>query len=234
VNLNDDAKAWMGFFQKYPTLRLYGEWLVPHTFKGYREDAWRRFYVFDVYNDAVDAYMDYATYQPYLEEFGLDYIPPLAVIKNGDYETFLKYLEGNLFMCPDGGTPGEGIVIKNYDYYNKFGHQKWAKIIRQEFKDAHHKAMGAPEINTGLMNEERILDRALTQAFVDKTYDKIRVEHDGWSSKFIPELFGRCFHDIVTEELWDSLKEINHGTVNFKTMKALMIMKIKKMKPEIF
>lgn len=234
--LNDVEKDGLisSFMKAYPRLRLYGEWLVPHTFKGYREEAWRRFWIFDVYNDETEQYLPYKTYQPLLEAAGLDYIPPLAIVRNGDYGKFMEFLDKNLFMCPDGGTPGEGVVIKNYDYYNKFNRQAFAKIIRQEFKDQHHRVMGAPEINTGLMNEERILDKALTQALVDKTYAKIVNEKDGWSSRYIPELFGRCYYDIVREELWDSLKEINYGTVNFKTLKALMIQRIKKMKPELF
>src|SRR3990167_2374121 len=31
------------FLIYHPTKRLYGEWLVPHSLKTYREDAWRRF-----------------------------------------------------------------------------------------------------------------------------------------------------------------------------------------------
>ena len=38
------------FLIEYPYLRLYGESLVPHSIKDYREDAWRKFYVFDVYD----------------------------------------------------------------------------------------------------------------------------------------------------------------------------------------
>ena len=223
-----------------PNLRFYGEWLVPHSFKGYREDAWRKFYIFDVFNDETQQYLSYDAYQPLLAEFVLDYIPPLAIVNNGDYERFIKYLNDNHFLCPDGGEVGEGIVLKNYDYYNKFGRQTWAKIIRQEFKELHNRTMGAPEINTGLMNEERILNRALTTALIDKTIEKIInsegpvLDRVGWSSKRIPELFQRVFYDIVREELWDSLKEIEFGSVNFKTLKALMIMRIKQMKKELF
>jgi hypothetical protein len=32
---------------------IYGEWLVPHTIKGYREDAWRRFWMFDVWSPST-------------------------------------------------------------------------------------------------------------------------------------------------------------------------------------
>lgn len=222
------------FIARFSSYRLFGEWLVPHTFTGYRQEAWRRFYIFDIMNDETGEYLPYEICQSLLEENKLDYIPPLATIKNGDYGKFLDFLDKNLFLCPDGGTPGEGIVIKNYDFYNKFGLQIWAKLIRQEFKDKHHAIMGAPEINTGLMNEERVLNKVMTDHFVNKTYDKIRVERGGWSSKCIPELFGRCYYDIIKEELWDSLKEIDYGTINFKTLKALMIRKIKELKPEIF
>ena len=225
---------WNTFFKSFPNLRLYGEWLVPHSFKGYREDAWNKFYVFDVYNDETNQYLSYEQYASILNDYGIEYIPPLALITNASYENFLKILNQNFFLCPDGGVPGKGIVIKNYDYQNKFGQQCFAKIIRQEFKELHARTMGAPEINTGIMNEERVLDICLTQVLIDKTIAKISNEHAGWSSKNIPELFGRVYYDIIKEELFDALKEINFGTINFKTLKAIMINRIKQMIPEIF
>jgi hypothetical protein len=225
------------FHERHQNLRLFGEWLVPHTFKGYRTDAWRRFYVFDVYNDQTEQYLSYETYQPLLEEVGYkDYLAPLAIVKNGDYERFLHYVANNFFLCPDGGEPGEGIVLKNYDYQNKFGRQCFAKIIRNEFKELHHQVMGAPEINNTLMNEERIVNAAVSCALVDKVLAKIRVDTGGFSSRNIPRLLDSVFYDLVREELWDQLKqkEVNFGTVNFKTLKALTIRKIKELKPEIF
>lgn len=222
------------FLERHSHLRLFGEWLVPHTFKGYREDAWRKFYVFDVYNDDTHQYLSYEAYKPLLDQYGIEYIPPLAIIKNASYENFLRILNQNFFLCPDGGEPGEGIVIKNYDYENKFGRQCFAKIIRNEFKDLHNKTMGSPEINMGRMNEERILNKVLTLALIDKTIAKIQTDHGAWIPRYIPELFGRIYYDIIKEELFDALKEINFGTINFKTLKAIMIMKIKQLKPELF
>lgn len=222
------------FLNENPQLRLYGEWLVPHSFQGYRPDAWKKFYIFDVFNDETQQYMSYEAYQPLMEKYELDYIPPLAIVNNGEYTRFLHYLDTNLFLCPDGGEPGEGVALKNYDYYNKFNNQVWAKIVRQEFKELHAKAMGAPEVNESKMNEERILEIALTDALIEKTFAKIKTEKDGWKSQYIPELFGRLFHDIVVEELWDCLKEINHGSVNFKTLKALMINQIKQKRKDLF
>lgn len=225
------------FFVRYPKLRLYGEWLVPHTFKGYRPEAWRRFYVFDVYNDATEQYLSYDVYKPLLDETGYaDYIAPLAIIKNGDYERFLHYIANNFFLCPDGGDPGEGVVLKNYDYVNKFQALCYAKIIRNEFKEAHHREMGAPEINNSLMNEERIVNVCVDAHLVGKVFEKISLANGGFGSRDIPRLLDTVFYDVVREELWDQLKtkEINFGTVNFKTLKALTIRRIKEVKPEIF
>lgn len=228
------------FFYGNPNLRLYGEWLVPHSFKGYRPEAWKQFYVFDVYNDETEQYLSYDAYKPLLDEFGITYIPPLAIIKNGDYGRFLEHLSKNFFMIPDGGEPGEGIVLKNYDFQNKFGQQAFAKIIRNEFKELHHREMGAPEINSGKMNEERIIEQTLSLHLIDKTICRIEEGHStddfqaAFSKKQIPELFERVFYDIVKEELWDAWKEIDFATINGKTLKALIINKIKELKPEIF
>lgn len=228
-----DNHAFTKFFTKNPNLRLYGEWLVPHTLKTYRDDAWRKFWIFDVYNDETEQFLTYDAYKPLLEEFKLDYIPPLAIIKNGNYENFVHILGNNNFFIQDGAGTGEGIVIKNYDYYNQRGNQIWAKIITTEFKEAHHREMGAPE-TLGKMIEEDIVDGWLTAAMVEKTYDKIRVARGGWTSKYIPELLERCYYDLVTEEIWNAVKELKSPTVNFRTLRAISIQKIKTTMPEVF
>ncbi len=103
---------------KIQNLRLFGEWLVPHTLKTYRDDAWRRFYVFDVVEDVGEGFrhIPYEEYKPMLEEFGIEYIPPIAVVKNGSYETFISLLDKNTYLIKDGEGFGEGIVVKNYEY----------------------------------------------------------------------------------------------------------------------
>lgn len=222
------------FFIEHQHLRLYGEWLVPHTFKGYREEAWRQFYVFDVYNDQTESYLSYEEYQPLMEKFGITYIPPLAIAKNGAGVDFLPFLEKNLYLCPDDGKPGEGIVLKNYHYYNKWGRQVWAKIVRQEFKEEHYKAMGAPEILNSRLNEERLLDECGLPHLIDKTIAKMQNDGNGWTSKRIPELFDRVAYDVVNEEMWDAWKKIGWLSINGKTMKALIIARIKEQRKELF
>jgi len=225
------------YLNKHPTHRLFGEYLVPHTLKTYRNDAWERFYIFDVCIDKEDGsleYIPYDIYKPMLEEFKLDYIPPLARIKNPTYDQLIKLLEQNTFLIEDGKGVGEGVVIKNYDFYNKFGRQTWAKIVRSEFKEQNHKVMGEPEIEGKKIIEERIVEEYCTEAFIEKEFAKIKNEMDGWKSEYIPMLFGRVYSELVKEEIWNIIKKHKNPKINFKTLNTLIINKIKNVKKEIF
>ena len=225
------------YLQKHPKHRLYGEWLIPHSLKTYREEAWRQFYIFDVTLDKEDGtveYIPYDIYKPMLDEFNLDYIPPLAKINNPTYESLVKCLDKTgQFLIKDGKGKGEGIVIKNYDFYNKWGRQTWAKIVCTEFKEKHHKEMGAPEINNKAVIEEKIIDDFVTKAFIEKEYSKI-VNEKGWRSQYIPELFRRIFHELIVEESWNIVNKYKKPKIDFKRLNNMVIHKVKEVKSEMF
>jgi len=177
-------------------------------------------------------YLPYEVYKPLLDEFDIEYLVPLRIITNPDYEKLIYCTEINNFLIKDGQGTGEGIVIKNYDFYNKYGRQTWAKIVTSEFKEKHHKSMGAPEVNNRIIESE-IVDEFVTSAFVDKEYSKIK-NADGWSSKMIPRLLNTTYHEMICEEMWNILKKFKHPKIDFKTLNALTVKKIKEVKPEIF
>jgi hypothetical protein len=225
------------YLEKHPTHRLFGEWLVPHSLKTYRDDAWRKFYIFDVCVDADSEvaleYIPYEVYQPLVEEFELDYLAPLKIIKNGRLDDFITCCNENNFLIKDGCGVGEGVVIKNYDFYNKYKRQTWAKIVTSEFREKHHKEMGAP-VKENRLVEDDIVDTFVTRAFVEKEYSKIVTENDGWTSKLIPQLLGRVYHELICEEMWNILKTFKNPTIDFKALNTFTIARIKSVKPEIF
>ncbi len=225
------------YLEKFPHHRLFGEWLIPHSLKTYRQEAWRNFYVFDVCTDSDEeknSYLPYEMYKPWLDVFNIEYIPPIGIIKGGSYEKFMKCIEKNMYLIEDGKGLGEGIVIKNYSYFNKYGRQTWAKIVRNEFKDKHSKEMGAPTIEVSKMTEEKIVEEYCTEAFIEKEYAKIVTEKDGWTSKYISELLGRIFSTLIKEESWNIVKKHKYPTINFKTLNCLVIRKIKQVKSDVF
>lgn len=220
------------FFSKNPSMTLYGEWLVPHSLKTYEDDAWRRFYIFDVLDKNTYQYLHYDLYKPWLDGCGFDYLAPLAIVKNGSDESFEKCLEKNTHFIKQGMGVGEGIVIKNYSFENGFGCTTWAKLITNTFKEKHHKEMGAPEVGS-ITTEERIVEEFVTQHLVDKVYAKI-VNEDGWSSKMIGKLLGIVWHDLVTEEIWEITKKYKNPKIDFKRLNTYTIHKVKELKKELF
>lgn len=228
------------FFKKYPNLRLYGEFLVPHTIKDYRDDAWRKFYIFDVVDGIEDIenltiphYLTYEEYQPMLEEFGLDYIILTQKITNPSYENLLHCAETNTFLMRDGAGAGEGIVIKRYDYINKYGRRTWAKIVLNEFKEKHKKVMKADEFENKVFEDE-VVQQFLTDEFIEKEYAKIIALEGGWNSRYIPRLLNTVYCEFINDYMWDIVKKYKNPKINFKYLQVYVYNKVKVVKEELF
>ena len=155
---------------------IYGEWLVPHTLKTYRQEAWRKFYVFDVYDRNQGKYLSYEKWEPTIRGVGLDVIEPLCVYTNPTDEQLQREAEQNTYLILDGAGCGEGIVLKNYEWANREGNQIWAKIVRNEFKEENKRAFGTTEKNGEFQVEAAIAEEYVTQALVEKTRSKIVIE----------------------------------------------------------
>lgn len=220
------------FHLEFPEVRLYGEWLVPHTLRTYRQDAWKKFYVFDV--EYLDNLLPYDQYLPMLQKYNLDFIIPLAIINNPTYDNLVAKLPANTFLIEDGKGDGEGIVIKNYDYKNKYGRQTWAKIVKTEFKEKNVLAMGLKPTDGSFQVEEAIASEFIDEVLVDKVYANIKNESGCWRSEFIPRLLNTVFYDLVREETWNFVKKHKQPKIDFKVLNRYAIQKIKQLKPELF
>jgi len=224
--------VFFNFFEEHPDLRLYGEWLCPHTLRTYRDDAWRNFYVFDVMRED-GSYLTYEEYQPLMEKFGIEYIPPICKVENPTIERIQAQLEKNGYLIKDGMGIGEGIVIKNYSYQNKYGRQTWAKIITNEFKATHGKKE-VTEIKERTQVEQAIVDKYITLALCEKEYAKIEVSEGEWTSKLIPRLLNTIYFCLISEESWNFVKEFKNPIVDFKRLSYLCNERIKLLMTNLF
>lgn len=217
-------------FVSHENYILYGEWLVPHSLKTYRDEAWRDFYVFDVLDTFTGLMLPYEAYKDLLEEHKINYIPPLAKIKDPNSENLLQLLErSGEFLIKDGHGKGEGIVVKNYDFVNKYGRQVWGKMVTNEFKEVHTKTMGAPEINSTLLVEEQIVRDHLTEEFIKKEQAKIvsASSVEFFDNSMIGETLGRVWYEFIREETWNWVKEHKGPKVNFRLLQNLVFKKTK-------
>lgn len=223
------------FFQDYPTWRIFGEWLVPHTLRTYREDAWYKFYVFDVTRPKDDSYeyLEYNHYAPIFKAYAIEHIPPIRVVENPSIEKLNLLLEQNTYLIQDGKGSGEGIIIKNYGYRNKYGRQTWAKIVKNEFKDKHWHSERIPEKDKATP-EQLIVAKYVNKVLIEKEFAKIESEQNGWTSAYIPRLLQTVYYCLVKEDGWNFIKELKNPTIDFKKLMQLTIYKVKQEKPELF
>jgi len=217
---------------------LFGEWLVPHSLKTYREDAWRKFYVFDVYDTNTNRYMHYYAYQPVMEYHGIDYINPLYRLESPSDEQIYYVMSKNNYLIEDGTGVGEGIVLKNYSYNNKYGRRTWAKVITNEFKAKHIKEMGPPVIKGETLVEDKIVELFCTPSFIEKEYSKIKLElsnnNEPWTSRQIPKLLGVVWHELINEQAWNMVKKLKNPVIDYKVLIRKVTIKIKQTLPEVF
>ena len=231
---NENIKSYL---KKYPTHRLYGEFLVPHSLKTYQDDAWRKFYVFDICIGEEDnlEYIPYKDYQPVLEQFDIDYIPCITTIENGDFHTFKEYLDVNTFLIQEDKGTGEGIVVKNYDFKNRFGRTIWAKIVCDEFKVKHVETFGVPDNAPKKTTEEGVVEEYCTNAFIEKEYAKIVNDNDGeFEGKHIPVLLKAIWREFIIEESWNFIEQYRNPVIDYKLLNSLIIGKVKEVKSDEF
>lgn len=230
--VQDNYNLFLSYFMKYPGHILYGEWLVPHTLKTYRQNAWRKFYIFDIFDSDLETFIPYDDYMPILNEFGILFVPVIGKIYNPTEAKLLYYLEQNTFLIEDGKGYGEGIVIKNYEFVNKYGRVTWGKLVRNEFKEEFHVTMGYSEENL-LPIELKIAQEFVTKGRLDKMKARMFAEKP-WDNRRIPEYLERTWNEIITDEIWNILKKYKNPKIDFNSFHRFVIMKIKELDKEVF
>ena len=236
----------------FPGIRLYGEWMVPHTVKSYVPEVWNRWFVFDFISEdrearyewgdgnvldcAGRAYIPYEEYAPILEHYGIEYIPPLAIVERPTVKDLEDIADnGNTWMVAEGAGCGEGVVVKRYGFVNQYGHVTWAKVLNRAFCSfkISGRGMRHEEKKEGTTKEHEIVLRYVTQDLVDKEYSRIVAETDGEGN--IPKmLLGNVWHCMVTESMWDAVKRFGLPTVDFKLLRRECEMRTKMIRPEVF
>ncbi len=221
-------------FGVYPNWHLFGEYLVQHSVKTYREEAKKIFYVFDVFDSKTNLFLLYGEYIDILDFYAIDYIPLTTIIDKPSLEQLQRIRDTNTYLIQDDKGVGEGIVIKQYGWKNKFNRYCHAKMVRNEFKEMNSRAFYKGKVENGTSRvEEDTVTKYVTLGRVDKVLGKMKSTAE-WSQKRIPELLERVFHDFVSEEIWEIVKKNKCPTVNFKLLRVKTVAEIKRLKPKLF
>lgn len=220
VQENEELKK---LAKTYPTLRFYGEWLVPHSIKEYVDEAWKQFYIFDV-TDMEGRHLPFNKYVKLLVEFDVNYIPPIKTLQNPKEEDLIPLADDVDYLMKEGYS-GEGIVIKNYEYINRYGEQTWGKVVTGEFKKKNFEEFGSPSVPTII--EEKIIDSFVTTQFLEKEMTKLGYNLDNFPNEVIGEYLGRTWRTFIEEETFNILKKFKNPKINFGYLNKLFIDKSK-------
>lgn len=171
---------------------VFGEWLVHHSVK-YPDEAYNAFYMFDVYDNEKEEYLQQTNAHDFAKALNLRYVPTFYDGRFTSWDDILSYV-GRTEM---GGKYGEGIVVKNQTRLNKPQTEFYVKIVGEKFqevKDDKSKTIDKEkshelEVDTELAKS--IVTFARTQKILNKLVDE----------SILPEDWGFESMEIVAKNL---------------------------------
>lgn len=196
-----DRKCYKNLFKYYPEWRLYGEWLVKHTVI-YGDIFINKFYVFDIYDENEQRFLQPDDYFHILDQFYISFIPLFYKLENPSMDELLD-LTRKIEKIPKsnfGAEMIEGLVYKNYDFINRYGRNVFMKAVTKEFLEVNKLVFTSKKDD---LVETQIISKFLTPTRMEKVYQKMKDEHEILNIKYIPEFMNRCLHDLITEDCWD-------------------------------
>ena len=190
---------------------IFGEWLVKHKIQ-YKEECYKEFYVFDVYDKEEEAYLSLKNMHRIASYLELKTVKTLLIAEPSHHLNILtpqdiQDLVGKSDMTVKPNT-GEGIVIKYLD--GKSEHEDYYKIVSNEFKEFNRQKM-----KTEIKNNDSVADYAMTRARMEKmifraieegrlSEDNMELENFG----LIIREVGQDFVDDIMEEEKDNMLKI--------------------------
>lgn len=207
--VHENVKEWM--FEFLEGHIIFGEWLVKHKIQ-YKEECYKEFYVFDVYDKKEEMYLPPENVMIIAEDLHLKHVKYLMVAHpskrlNDIKAQDIQDLVGKSDMTVKPNT-GEGIILKYLD--GKSEHEDYYKIVSNEFKEFNRQKM-----KTEIKNNDSVADYAMTRARMEKMIfraieeDRLKeedLELQNFSS--VMKEVGQNFVDDIMEEEKDNMIKI--------------------------
>lgn len=186
-----------------PKYRYFGEYLVPHKIQ-YKEEFYNQFYLFNIYDEEKEEYLNDDQVELESTKLGIKTVP---YFYKGEFISFnhLMSFVGKSIMTVEENT-GEGIVVKNVNYKDKYGKQCFVKLVSEKFAEVQKQKLPKnPNINS---KEVELIKSILTKPRVDKLMHKLVDENLLSKKDFCIEsmgkllklLGGRVKEDMIKEE----------------------------------
>lgn len=214
INNHEWIKELFDFLEnEYETsdIRLYWEWLVPHTITNYNKEAYNHFYLFD-----IEVNWERIEFES-IEWYNIKTPHLFWVLENPTKSDLDKFIWKSMIW-----PVWEWIVIKNYNFINKFWNRNYAKMVSQQFKEDNWVIFWN---NTKTDNEMDITAKYCDWERIRKIMNKI--EQNDWvtiEKKYIAQIIWMVWYDIITEEANNISK---YWVVDFNRLKWFITKKVR-------
>lgn len=206
---NDEIVAMRQYVLDHPNYIVYGEWLggvdgmkFTGSLKGYTEGGFIVFAVFDIESGR------YLRYDEWHDDIAAIYhlvVPRIAILTDPTIDDVVALLDKTDYLRPEG-NPGEGIVLYNYDFYDKWNHFAGiVKLVREDFLNSKSRKSKAREAKAAGETEREFVEEFCTVSEISKAQAKVMVAMgvDEWTND--KALIGRTMNEVVTSVIEDNL-----------------------------
>lgn len=185
-----------------PNYIYYGEYLVKHKVV-YKPEAYKNFYMFSIWDEEKQQYLSDDIVKSEAERLGLKTVPYFYEGVYISFEHLMSFVgKSNITLEPN---TGEGIVVKNVNYFDKHNRQVFVKLVSEKFAEVQKQKLPKnPNIN---QREIALVKSVLTQPRVEKLLYKL-VDEGLLKEDYTIEDMGlilkalgsRVYDDIMKEE----------------------------------
>lgn len=194
-----------------PRYRYIGEWLVSHKIQ-YQEDKYHQFYMFSIWDEETEQYLSDDIVISEAERLGLKTVEYFYRGEFISYEHMSSFIgKSNMTKVPN---MGEGIVVKNSNYFDNFGKQVFVKLVSEKFAEVQKQKLPKnPNINE---KEVAIIKSILTKPRVEKLMLKLVDEGLMNKDDFVIENMGKLLKLLGNRVLEDMVKEEKDTLANIE------------------
>lgn len=192
-----------------PNYIYYGEWLVQHKVR-YKEECYHKFYMFSVWNIEKEEYLSDEIVKSEALRLGLT---TTNYFYEGEFISFehLMSFVGKSDITLEPNT-GEGVVIKNVNYKDRFGRQMFVKLVSEKFAEVQKQKLPKnPKVNDELTN---LVKTVLTKPRVEKILYKL-VDEGLLKEDYAIEDMGLILKTLGSKVYEDIMKEESDLFINF-------------------
>jgi len=189
------------------------------------------FFIFAIFDAEKGIYIPYPDYEHMLKSFYDKTLTPIAVLSHPSLSDIVSLMDKNNYNLP-ANQFGEGIVIYNYDYRDKYGHPFIGKMVRQDYLDNKSRKSKANIAQANGETEREFVEQFCTVSEISKAQAKVMVAMgvDEWTND--KALIGRTMNEVVTSVIEDNLvdfvlKKKMKVTVNFGNVRNLINQKVR-------